>query len=105
MNPNIPESTKVWQFCVIFPGCKIGENCNICSHCLIENEVEIGNNVTIKCGVQVWDGVERLMALCTLRLWLAGGSQLNNGIKVLMALLSMAKMVSFARPAMPKNWH
>lgn len=57
MNQNVPESTKIWQFCVVFPKCKIGENCNICSHCLIENDVEIGNNVTIKCGVQVWDGI------------------------------------------------
>lgn len=57
-NPNIPESTNVWQFSVIFPNCEIGENCNICSHCLIENEVSIGNNVTIKSGVQVWDGID-----------------------------------------------
>lgn len=57
MNKNVPESTKIWQFCVIFPKCTIGENCNICSHCLIENEVIIGNNVTIKSGVQVWDGI------------------------------------------------
>jgi acetyltransferase-like isoleucine patch superfamily enzyme len=57
MNENVPESTKIWQFCVIFPECKIGENCNICANVLIENEVEIGNNVTIKCGVQVWDGI------------------------------------------------
>jgi len=57
-NQNIPESTKVWQFCVVLPDAKIGENCNICSHCFIENDVVIGNNVTIKCGVQVWDGVE-----------------------------------------------
>ena len=53
----IPESTNVWQFCVILPKAKIGENCNICSHCLVENEVVIGNNCTIKCGVQSWDGV------------------------------------------------
>ena len=57
MNENVPESTNVWQFCVIFPKCKIGENCNICANVLIENEVEIGNNVTIKCCVQVWDGI------------------------------------------------
>lgn len=57
-NKNIPESTKVWQFCVILPGARIGENCNICSHCLIENDVKIGNNVTVKCGVQIWDGIE-----------------------------------------------
>ena len=57
-NTIIPETTNVWQFCVIFPNAQIGENCNICSHCLIENDVRIGNNVTIKCGVQIWDGIE-----------------------------------------------
>lgn len=57
-NKNIPESTKIWQYCVVFSDCEIGENCNICSHCLIENDVKIGNNVTIKCGVQIWDGIE-----------------------------------------------
>lgn len=54
----IPDSTRVWQFCVILSGAKIGENCNICSHCLVENEVIIGNNCTIKSGVQIWDGIE-----------------------------------------------
>lgn len=53
----VPESTNIWQFCVVLPKAKIGENCNICSHCFIENEAVIGNNVTIKCGVQVWDGI------------------------------------------------
>ena len=54
---SIPDSTRVWQFCVIMPGAKIGEDCNICSHCLIENNVVIGDNVTIKCGVYLWDGM------------------------------------------------
>ena len=53
----IPESTRVWQFCVVLPKAQIGENCNICSHCMIENDVRIGNNVTIKNGVQIWDGI------------------------------------------------
>lgn len=57
-NSNIPNSTNIWQFCVIFPEAQIGENCNICSHCLIENNVKIGNNCTIKSGVQIWDGIE-----------------------------------------------
>ena len=57
-NPNIPATTNIWQFCVVFSNCTIGDNCNICSHCLIENDVKIGNNVTIKCGVQIWDGIE-----------------------------------------------
>ena len=54
---SIPESSRVWQFCVVLPGAKIGENCNVCSHCFIENDVEIGDNVTVKCGVQLWDGL------------------------------------------------
>lgn len=58
MNPNIPETTNIWQFCVIFPNCIIGNNCNICAHVLIENDVVIGNRCTIKCGVQIWDGIE-----------------------------------------------
>jgi acetyltransferase-like isoleucine patch superfamily enzyme len=53
----IPDSTIVWQFCVIFPNAKIGENCNICANSLVENDVAIGNNVTIKSGVQLWDGI------------------------------------------------
>ena len=57
-NLNIPATTNIWQFCVVFSNCTIGDNCNICSHCLIENDVKIGNNVTIKCGVQIWDGIE-----------------------------------------------
>lgn len=55
---DIPESTRIWQYCVILPNAKIGEDCNICSHCLIENDVIIGNRCTIKSGVQIWDGIE-----------------------------------------------
>ena len=50
-NQNIPDSTNVWQFCVILPKAKIGKNCNICSHCLIENDVIIGENVVYKYGM------------------------------------------------------
>lgn len=56
-NNNIPDSTNIWQYCVVLPGAQIGDHCNICSHCFIENDVRIGNNVTIKCGVQIWDGI------------------------------------------------
>lgn len=54
---NIGEGTKIWQFCVVLPGAKIGSDCNICSHCFIENDVVIGDRVTVKCGVQLWDGL------------------------------------------------
>lgn len=64
MNTRIPESTRIWQFCVIFPDCEIGENCNICANVLVENDVRIGNNVTVKSGVQLWDGVELEDGVC-----------------------------------------
>lgn len=54
---DIGEGTRIWQFCVVFAGAKIGENCNICAQVLIENDVVIGDNVTIKSGVQIWDGI------------------------------------------------
>lgn len=54
---DIGEGTRIWQFCVVFAGAKIGANCNICAQVLIENDVIVGDNVTIKSGVQLWDGV------------------------------------------------
>lgn len=54
---NIGEGTRIWQFCVVFAGAKIGANCNICAQVLIENDVVIGDNVTVKSGVQLWDGI------------------------------------------------
>lgn len=54
---DIGEGTRIWQFCVVFSGAKIGKNCNICANVLIENDVIVGDNVTIKSGVQLWDGL------------------------------------------------
>jgi len=54
---DIGDGTKIWQFCVVLSGAKIGARCNICSHCFIENDVVIGDDVTVKCGVQLWDGI------------------------------------------------
>jgi len=53
----IGKDTKIWQFCVVLRGAKIGSNVNICSHCFIENDVTIGNNVTVKNGIYVFDGI------------------------------------------------
>jgi UDP-2-acetamido-3-amino-2,3-dideoxy-glucuronate N-acetyltransferase len=55
---SIGSNTRIWQFCVVLPGARIGQSCNICSHVFIENDVIVGNRVTIKSGVQLWDGIE-----------------------------------------------
>lgn len=53
---DIGEDTRVWQFCVIFKGARIGSNCNLCAHTMVESDVVVGNNVTVKNGVFLWDG-------------------------------------------------
>ncbi len=53
----IGDNTRLWAFCHVLPGARIGSECNICDHVFIENDVVIGNRVTIKCGVQLWDGI------------------------------------------------
>lgn len=54
---DIGEGTRIWQFCVVFKGAKIGSNCNVCAQVLVESDVIVGDNVTIKSGVQLWDGL------------------------------------------------
>lgn len=53
----IGAGTRVWQFCVVLEGARIGREANICSHVLVEGKAVIGDRVTVKSGVQVWDGV------------------------------------------------
>jgi acetyltransferase-like isoleucine patch superfamily enzyme len=53
----IGSTTKIWQFCIILNGSKIGEQCNINALCLIEGNVTIGDRVTVKSGVQLWEGI------------------------------------------------
>ena len=53
----IGENTRIWQFCVVLKGARIGSNVNVCSHCFIENDVVIGNDVTVKNGIYIYDGI------------------------------------------------
>ena len=54
---DIGEGTKIWQFCVILPGAKIGKDCNICAQCVFEGGVVIGDSVTVKPFVGIPSGV------------------------------------------------
>jgi UDP-2-acetamido-3-amino-2,3-dideoxy-glucuronate N-acetyltransferase len=53
----IGDGTRIWQFCVVLPGARIGRDCNVNAQCLIENDVIVGDRVTVKPGVQLWDGL------------------------------------------------
>src|SRR4030043_189720 len=54
----IGKGTKIWHFCHILAGAKIGENCILGQNVMVGNNVLIGNNVKIQNNVSVYAGVE-----------------------------------------------
>jgi len=53
----IGDSTKIWHFSHIMPGCIIGENCNIGQNVVISPEVVLGKNVKVQNNVSIYTGV------------------------------------------------
>lgn len=56
-NVIIGEKTKIWHFCHIQSGTKIGSFCNIGQNANIGNKVIIGNHVKIQNNVSIYEGV------------------------------------------------
>ena len=54
----IGASTKIWHFCHVMPGARLGERCILGQNVHIANDVVIGNNVKIQNNVSVYTGVE-----------------------------------------------
>ena len=54
----IGSGTKIWHFCHIQSGARIGSNCTIGQNVNISNNVRIGNNCKIQNNVAVYEGVE-----------------------------------------------
>ncbi len=55
-NVEIGSGTKIWHFCHVQSGAKIGENCIFGQNVNIGNDVAIGNNVKIQNNVSVYTG-------------------------------------------------
>lgn len=56
-NVKIGEGTKIWHFCHIMSGARIGKNCKIGQNVFIDRDVKIGNNVKIQNNVSIYRGV------------------------------------------------
>lgn len=54
----IGEGTRIWHFCHVQKGAKIGCNCSLGQNVNISNNVKIGNGVKIQNNVSVYEGVE-----------------------------------------------
>ncbi|MFA6597383.1 MAG: acyltransferase [Ignavibacteriaceae bacterium] len=57
-NVEIGEGTKVWHFCHIQSGAKIGKNCVFGQNVNVANNVKIGNYCKIQNNVSIYEGVE-----------------------------------------------
>lgn len=53
----IGEGTKIWHFCHVLSGSKIGKNCSFGQNCVIGPNVIIGNNVKVQNNVSIYEGL------------------------------------------------
>ncbi|HEV2720486.1 MAG TPA: acyltransferase [Thermoanaerobaculia bacterium] len=54
----IGEGTKIWHFCHVMAGARIGRNCNLGQNVFVAAGVVIGDNVKIQNNVSLYTGVE-----------------------------------------------
>lgn len=54
----IGNNTKIWHFCHIQSGARIGENCSFGQNVNVSNNVKIGNGVKVQNNVSIYEGVE-----------------------------------------------
>ncbi|MDW8277317.1 MAG: acyltransferase [Anaerolineales bacterium] len=53
----IGAGTRIWHFCHIMPGAKIGRNCSLGQNVMVASGVVIGDNVKIQNNVSLYTGV------------------------------------------------
>ena len=57
-NVDIGEDTKIWHFCHIHNGARIGMACSLGQNVNVSNNVKIGNGVKIQNNVSIYEGVQ-----------------------------------------------
>ncbi len=53
----IGENTKIWHFCHVMPGAKIGKDCSFGQNVFVGSRVVIGNNVKVQNNISIYDNV------------------------------------------------
>jgi len=54
---SIGEGSKVWHFCHVMAGAKIGSQCILGQNCFVADEVVLGNGVKVQNNVSIYKGV------------------------------------------------
>lgn len=57
-NVQIGKDTKIWHFCHVQSGARIGERCSFGQNVNVSNNVKIGNGVKVQNNVSIYEGVE-----------------------------------------------
>lgn len=57
-NVQIGEGTKIWHFCHIQSGARIGKHCSLGQNVNVAGNVNIGDDVKIQNNVSIYEGVE-----------------------------------------------
>ena len=57
-NVTVGEGTKIWHFCHVQKGARIGENCSFGQNVNVSNNVIIGNDCKVQNNVSLYEGVE-----------------------------------------------
>lgn len=55
-NVIIGDGTKIWHFCHLLAGARIGERCSFGQNCCVSPGVVIGNNVKVQNNVSIYEG-------------------------------------------------
>ena len=54
---SIGSGTKIWHFCHISPGSRIGANCSLGQNVFVARNVQVGDNVKIQNNVSLYEGL------------------------------------------------
>lgn len=54
---HIGANTKIWHFCHLMTGCRVGERCNIGQNVVISPGVVLGNRVKVQNNISIYSGV------------------------------------------------
>lgn len=55
---SIGDGTKIWHFCHVLAGTRIGKNCSVGQNCVIGANVRVGDGVKVQNNVSIYEGVE-----------------------------------------------
>lgn len=57
-NVIIGTDTKIWHFCHIIGGSRIGKECSLGQNCVVGPNAILGNNVKVQNNISIYEGVE-----------------------------------------------